>query len=374
MRFAFSEDQQWLKTSAKRFCQENSALEALKVGQISENPADIWSQVAQELGWSALIIPEAYGGAGMGFVELAALIEEVGRYLIPSPFFSTVCLGANALIRGGSEEQKQTYLPKIATGELTATLAYLESSNDTDPAAIEMIAKSNGEQFELNGTKTFVLDGHTADLLIISARLEDQINIELFAIKSDTPGIRRELLPNMDQTRCLAKIELDQVQIPKSAMLNGQTTSTNLLGEVLNHAAIALAAEQVGGAEQCLDMAVAYAKERHQFGQPIGSFQAIKHKCADMLVQVESARSAAYYAAWAADHAPDELSSAAAMAKVYCSEAYFDCASENIQVHGGIGFTWEHQAHRYFKRAQADEMFLGSPDQYRNIVAQEIGL
>ena len=374
MQFAFSEDQHWLKTSARRFCQENAVLNKLEPGEVNEYPEGLWQKIAQELGWTALIIPEEYGGAGLGFVELAALMEEIGRSLLPSPFFSTVCLGTNAILRAGNQEQKQTYLPSIAAGEMTVSLAYIDKDAAQHDSSVVMEAKREGDKYLISGEKTFVLDGHIADLILVAAKASDTKHIELFAIPSDTAGLTAKRRPTMDPTRCLADISFEKLEVSAAQKLDGASKPSTVFQDILSSAAVALAAEQVGGTERCLDMAVTYAKDRHQFGQPIGSFQAIKHKCADMLTLLESARSAAYYSAWATSHAPEELSSVASVAKIYCSEAYFECASENIQIHGGIGFTWEHEAHFFFKRAQADELFLGTPSSHRETLAEELGL
>jgi alkylation response protein AidB-like acyl-CoA dehydrogenase len=316
---------------------------------------DVWRMVAQDLGWSALIIPEEYGGAGGTYVELSAIMEEAGRALLCAPLFSTVCLATNALLIGGSEEQKRRWLPRIASGELTATLAWFDRATATQTAS----------GYLLNGVKEFVTDGASADLIIVEADLAGD-DVSLFLVRSDAPGLKREPYVTMDQTRRQAAVTFKDVVVPESDRMDANVRRP------LERAAVALAAEQVGGAERCLEMAVDYAKARVQFNRPIGSFQAIKHRCAEMALRVESARSAAYYAAWVAAEEPDELEAAAAMAKAYCSETYFQCASENIQVHGGIGFTWEHDAHLYFKRAKSSEVLLNTPSQHRERIASRV--
>ena len=223
--------------------------------------------------------------------------------------------------------------------------------------------------WRLDGTKMYVLDGHTADLLVVAARTGS--GVSLFTVEADAAGLTRTPLSTMDQTRKQAKLTFDGVE---AALLGAEGGGWPVLERVLDLAAVALAAEQVGGAQMCLDMAVEYAKVRVQFGRPIGSFQAIKHKCADMLLQVESAKSAAYYAGWCAAEMNDELPQVASMAKSYCSEAYFHAAAENIQIHGGIGFTWEHPAHLYFKRAKSSELLFGDPTYHRELLAQRIGI
>jgi alkylation response protein AidB-like acyl-CoA dehydrogenase len=328
-----------------------------------------WAEMAAQ-GWQGMHIPEEFGGAGFGYLELVVLLEEMGRMLVPSPFFSTVALGANAMLVAGNEEQKKAYLPDIAAGERTLALAQLEASGRWDAEAVELAAAADGDGWVLTGTKNFVIDGHTADTLIVAARTPG--GVSLFLVEGDAPGVSRRRVETMDMTRKQAEVEFDAV--PTSEMLGAEGTGTEVLARVTDLAVVALAAEQVGGAERCLEMSVEYAKERVQFGRPIGSFQAVKHKCADMLVQVESARSAAHYAGWAAAEDNEELPIVAPLAKSYCSEAYFFAASENIQIHGGIGFTWEHDAHLYFKRAKTSQLLFGTPAQHRSLLADRLGL
>jgi alkylation response protein AidB-like acyl-CoA dehydrogenase len=299
----------------------------------------------------------------------------MGRSLYPSPFFSTVVLGAFTLLTAGSPEQRDQILPGIASGERIISLAFTEPSGRWDAAGIQATARRDGEDWVLSGTKSFVLDGHTADTLIVAARTgEGDEGISLFVVGGDSVGVGRRRLETMDMTRKQAEVVLTDVRVAAEAMVGEEGGGWATLSKVLDLAAVALAAEEVGGAQRCLDMSVEYAKVRVQFGRPIGSFQAIKHKCADMLVQVESAKSAAYYAAWAASEENEELPVVAPLAKSYCSEAYFHCAAENIQIHGGIGFTWEHDAHLYFKRAKSSELLFGDPSYHREQLANRLGL
>jgi alkylation response protein AidB-like acyl-CoA dehydrogenase len=300
-----------------------------------------------------------------------------GGALLCAPFFSSVCLGGNALLVAGSEEQKQEHLPGIAEGQTRATLAYAESNGRWDAAGITAIARADGGDFVLNGVKSYVVDGHCADLLVVAARREGSSGkdgVSLFVLPADHPGVERRVLPTMDQTRRQAEISLDEVRLPASALMGDEGAGWSPLAETLDRAAIALAAEQTGGAQRCLDMAVDYAKEREQFGRPIGSFQAIKHKCADMMVLVESARSAAYYAGCVVAEENDELPIVASLAKAYCSDAYFRCAADSLQIHGGVGFTWEYDVHLYFKRACSSQTLLGDAAFHRERVAEGIGL
>jgi alkylation response protein AidB-like acyl-CoA dehydrogenase len=379
MDFSFTEEQEALRESARAFLKANSSSEQVRETMQSDAgfEASTWQRIAAEMGWAAVTIPEEYGGLGLTQIELVALMEEMGSVLLCSPFFATVCLAANALVIGGSESQKQEYLPALAAGEKTAALAYTEADGRPGADTISTIATKTAEGYTLAGTKTYVIDGHTADLLIVAARSAQsngESGVSLFVIAADTPGITRRYLPTMDQTRKQAEIVLNEVAVTADALLGSEGEGWPILRRTLDLAAVALAAEQVGGAQRCLDMTVEYTKERVQFGRVIGSFQSIKHKCADMLVKVESARSAAYYAGWAASTDDAELSVLASLAKAYCSEAYFFCAADSIQIHGGVGFTWEYDVHMHFKRAKAGEHLLGTPTYHRELIAKQIGL
>ena len=371
MNFGFSEEQEELRKAVRRFLDDKSpSTEVRRLMETTEgyDPA-VWSQMANQLGLQALAIPEAYGGAGFGYVELVVVLEEMGRTLLCAPYFSTVALAANALLSSGDEAAKAEYLPGIASGETIATLAFTEESGRWELDGITMEAKPAGDGWVLDGTKSYVLDGHTANLILVAARTAN--GLSLFAVAGDADGLTRTPLSTMDQTRKQAKLTFAATP----ARLVGEDGAAGpVLSKTLDLAAVALAAEQVGGAQRVLDMSVEYAKNRIQFGRPIGSFQAIKHKCADMLLEVESAKSAAYYAGWAAAEDNDELPVTACLAKACCSEAYFHAAAENIQIHGGIGFTWEHDAHLYFKRAKSSELILGDPSYHRELLAQRIGI
>jgi alkylation response protein AidB-like acyl-CoA dehydrogenase len=379
MEFSFSEDQDELRRAARRFLEVASSEERVRAAMDTEQGYDsaTWEQLSEELAWTALTIPEEYGGLGMSYLDLHPLMEEMGRALLCSPFFSTVCLGANALLLGGTESQKERYLPGIAAGETTATLAYGEKNNQMSAEGVEATYSRSAAGYILRGAKSYVLDGHTADLLVVAARTEDSKGSEgvsLFLVPGDAEGLKRSWLPTMDQTRRLASLDLGDVVVAHDALLGEEGRGWPLVERTLDLARIALAAEQVGAAEMCLDMAVEYAKVRRQFGRPIGSFQAIKHRCADMLMMVESARSAAFYASALAGQGETDLAEAASSAKAFCSDTFFYCAAENIQVHGGIGFTWEHAAHMYFKRAKSTEALFGDPSFHRERFAKCMGL
>jgi alkylation response protein AidB-like acyl-CoA dehydrogenase len=371
VNFAFSEEQEELRNVVRQFLEAKSPESAVRELMETEQGYDpeVWRQMAEQLGLQSLIIPEEYGGQGYSYVELIVVLEEMGKYLLCAPYFSTVVLAANTILHSGDESAKKEYLPGIASGETIATLAFTEPNGRWDESGIEATATESGGSWKINGTKMFVLDGHTANLILVAARTGK--GVSLFAVSGDAAGLTRTPLSTMDMTRKQAKLEFSDVE---GRLIGEEGKGWDVLSTVLDLAAVGLAAEQVGGAQRCLDMSVEYAKVRVQFGRPIGSFQAIKHKCADMLLEVESAKSAAYYAGWCAAEMNDELPSVASLAKAYCSEAYFHAAAENIQIHGGIGFTWEHPAHLYFKRAKSSELLFGDPTYHRELLAQRIGI
>ncbi len=371
MQFAFTEEQEQLRGFVRQFLEEKSSEAAVREVMETESGYDkaVWAQMAEQMGLQGLAIPEEYGGQGFGWVELGIVLEEMGRALLCAPFFSTAVLATSALLYADDADAAGEYLPKIASGELIATVALIEESGSWEEAGVTATATKDGDDWKLDGAKHYVLDGHIAGLLIVVARTD--AGVSLFAVDGDASGLTRTKLSTMDQTRTQAKIELSSTP---GHLIGADGQGWETITKVLERAAVGLAAEQVGGVELVMEMAVAYAKDRKQFGRPIGSFQAIKHKCADMLLEVEAAKSAAYYAAWCASVDNDELPAMASLAKSYCSEAYFRAASENIQIHGGIGFTWEHPAHLYFKRAKSSELLFGNPTYHRARLAEDIGL
>ena len=439
MEFRFSEEQRMIRDAAAGFLAKECGSAAVRAAMATERGYDetLWRKIREEMCWQNIHIPERYGGLGLGYVELAAILEQAGRYLLCAPFFSTACLGVNALRVAASAEQQAAYLPRIAEG-CTASLAYLGPGRGAhlgsgqggsgggahlepgegggnrganrrypnwDFAAATGTAEKKGGGYRLNGIWRYVPDGHTADLLIIAARLANRstravINnsepIGLFIVEADAPGLQRRPLPTLDQTRRQAELELKDVpgaRLGPSALLGkvgedgkddkdekDQQVATQDSGEaalsaILDLAAAALAAELSGICRQTLDLAVAYAMERKQFNRPIASYQAVKHKAADMMVKAESARSAAYYAACIAQDYLDggpraaELAEAASIAKAWCSDAAFFNAGAAIQLHGGVGFTWEYDAHLYFKRARASAACLGDAAWHRERIA-----
>ena len=371
MNFAFTEEQEELRKTVRAFLEAKSPETAVREQMETEAGFDaaVWSQMGEQLGLQGLAIPEEFGGSGYTFVELGIVLEEQGRALLCAPFFSTVVLAANTLLHSGDDAAKKAHLPGIASGATIATVAFTEPSGKWDESGITLQATASGDGWTLSGTKMFVIDGHTAGLVIVAARTAK--GVTLFTVAGDAAGLTRTALSTMDQTRKQAKLEFADTP---ATLLGTEGEGWAVLSTVLDLAAVGLAAEQVGGAQKVLEQAVEYAKVRVQFGRPIGSFQAIKHKCADMLLEVESAKSAAYYGLWCAAEQNDELPSVASLAKAYCSEAYFHATAENIQIHGGIGFTWEHPAHLYFKRAKSSELLFGDPTYHRELLAQRIGI
>jgi alkylation response protein AidB-like acyl-CoA dehydrogenase len=320
-----------------------------------------------ELGLPGLIVPEEYGGSGAGFVELGIVMEEMGAALLPTPYFGTAVLATTALLTAGDHAAAADFLPGIAAGRSIATLAVVEEDGDWDPAACRCRASRDGAGWRVDGTKMFVLDGACATLVLMTALTPT--GVSLFAVDGQAAGLSRIPLATLDQTRKQARLEFRDVQ----ARLVGQDGAANsIVSSVFDLAAVALAAEQVGGAQRVLDMAVGYAKTRVQFGRPIGSFQAVKHACADLLIELESARSAAYYALWSAAERRGDLPLVASLAKAYCSDAFFHVAAGNIQIHGGIGFTWEHPAHLYFKRAKASQSMFGNSSYHLDLMARRL--
>jgi alkylation response protein AidB-like acyl-CoA dehydrogenase len=358
---AFTDEQLELRETVRRFLEDKSP--SSEVRRIMETPEGydpvVWSQLA-EIGLPGLIVPEEHGGFGGTFTDLAVVLEEMGRALYCGPYFATVALAAGLLLSLGDDDACADLLPSLASGETLATVAYDEG---------ETRATSSGDGFVLSGTTNYVVDGALADLILVPTNIEGSVSV--FAVEAGASGLHRTPLAAMDTTRRLARIELSDTP----ARLVGEAGSASAaLSRGLDLAGIALAAEQVGGARRCVEQSSEYARTRYQFDRAIGSFQAIKHRCVDMLVEVESARAAAYYAAAAFDEGAAEAPVAASLAQAVASETYFRVAAENIQVHGGVGFTWEHDAHLYFKRAKSSELMLGDPLHHRKALARRMGV
>jgi len=378
MNFGFNEEQELLRSTARKFFENECGSDTVR--RLMETPEgispDLWTKLAEQ-GWLGLVYPEAYDGMGLGLVDLVVLMEEMGRAVVPGPYFSAVLLGGLAIAEAGSEAQKKEWLPKIAAGDRRVALAWMEPSAQLGPAGVTLTAVEKGGQYALSGTKLFVHDAHTADALVVAARTRPGAGadgVSLFLLPKRTRGLEVTLLPTMDQTRKLCEVALSDVTIGPDALLGAAGAGWAPLARVLDRATVALCAEMCGGAQKVLDMTVEYAKIRQAFGRPIGSYQGVKHRAADMLVDVENSKSITYYAAWALDEGAAEAPLAVSMAKAYVSDAYRRVAAAGIQLHGGIGFTWEHDLHLYFKRAKGSEFTFGDATHHRERVAQLVNL
>jgi alkylation response protein AidB-like acyl-CoA dehydrogenase len=383
MEFAFTQEQEMIRDTAAAFLAEVSGSEAVRRAMATEQgyDAELWRRICSEMYWQAIHLPESCGGMGLGYVELVAMMEQMGRYLLCAPFFSTVCLAGNALRVAGSMAQQAQWLGQLCAGELTATLAFNGGSRHWDADSITATWQRQGDSYVLDGDYRYVIDGHTADLLVVAARAAGSCGaqgISLFLLPAQAQGVTRQWLPSMDQTRKQAAVQLDRVSVGADALLGEPGQGWGALSKIIDLATIALAAEQVGGCQQLLDMTVAYTGERVQFNRTIASYQAVKHKAADMMLKTEVARSAVYYAACVAQEAlvggplAGELGEAASVAKSYCSDAYFAIAGDALQLFGGVGFTWEYDVHLYFKRAKSSEQLLGNGTQHRERLASAL--
>jgi alkylation response protein AidB-like acyl-CoA dehydrogenase len=359
---AFTSEHEDLRRSLRSFLQQASSEAEVRRVMETEDGLDLatWRRLTEEFGVAALLVPEEHGGAGYGFVELGVVLEEAGRALLVAPLLSTV-LATAVLLHSDDADAQQRWLPAIAAGQARGTVAVPPVGTEPQEG---VRATADGR---LSGQLTFVLDGHTADLLVVPALTPDGLG--LFLAEAGAGGLTSTPVQTVDLTRRLARVELTDVA---GHRLGGDGAA--LLQHVRDVAAVALAVEQVGAAQRVLEVTVDYVKVRNQFGRPIGSFQAVKHRCADMLVDVESARSAAYHALQCLAVGSPELPVAAAIAKAFCSDAFLSCAGESIQLHGGIGFTWEHSAHLYFKRAKASQLLFGDPSHHRQRLAGILGL
>ncbi|HEX4089100.1 MAG TPA: acyl-CoA dehydrogenase family protein [Trebonia sp.] len=350
--------------------ERSSSPEVRRLMEAGESRDDeVWSLLAGQLGLTGIAVPEQYGGAGYGPVELGIVLEEMGRALLVAPYFATVVLAGHALAASGDEEAMARWLPGIADGSVTATLAVAEESGSWDLAEVAATAAPDGDGWAVTGTKSFVIDGHTADLLLVAAHAPAGPGV--FAVERGAAGAERARLDALDMTRALASVTLRET--PAVRVGAGRDTVA-WLSEVTDLVLAALAAEQLGGAARCLELSVEYAKAREQFGRPIGSFQAIKHKCANLLLEVECGRSAVSQATAALAGREPDAPLAAALAYVHCSRAFTRAAKECIQIHGGIGYTWEHDAHLYLRRAKSSELFLGPPARQRARLAELAGI
>jgi alkylation response protein AidB-like acyl-CoA dehydrogenase len=370
MDVRFSDEQELLRASAREFLAAECPMR--RVREIAEDPgglpAALWQRMAG-LGWTGLPFPESVGGSGLGLLDLAVLLEEMGRTLLPGPYFSSVLLGGLSVALGGSEAQRARWLSDLARGDTRATLALCEESGSWDPDAIGLCAEPWGDGYRLSGSKHFVPDAQGADWMVVAARTRPDGAIALLVVDGSGPDVHVEPTQLVDSTRRFGAVRFDGVAVPGDRVLPGGATA---LERVLDWARVGLCSEMLGGAERVLEMSVGYARTREQFGRPIGSFQAIQHRCADMLVALEGAKSATWYAAWALEAGEPDGPLAAAMAKAYVSDAYARIAGDGIQIHGGLGFTWEQDLHLYFRRAKLCERLFGDAAWNRERIAKRL--
>lgn len=378
MEFDLSKPQKLLKDSAREFlsrhCKSTRVRELMSTE--TANDDELWQAMADQ-GWTGLVIPEEYGGLGAELLDLAVVCEEMGHACLPGAFQAT--LFSTALIdRAASQKQKAEYLEAIASGSLKATVAQLEETADWDLDAINLKAVRDNGKLLVSGRKLFVPDAATADLLICVAKHDgghdggDGESPVIFPLNKGTDGVEITSMPSMDETRKIYEVQFNNVSVNASEVFGADGNARGALVQATQAATVALCAEMVGGMQWILDTTVEYAKTRHQFGRPIGSFQAVQHQCADMLLMTESARSATYYAAWAVTEGVPNASTAVSIAKAYCSDAFREVGNRGVQVHGGIGFTWEHDLQLYYKRSKASETMFGDATFHRERIARAV--
>ena len=375
MDIGFTEEQELLRDTARKFLDAECTTRFVREMMATEAAVtpEFWQKLADQ-GWLGIAYPEENGGSGLGLVDLIVLMEEMGRAVMPGPYPATVLLGGAAIAEAGSPAARQEWLPKVASGKAKATLAVTEAGARWDARGIALAARETAAGFALSGSKLFVPDAHLADVLVVAARSRDGSTMEdgvsLFLVPKETRGLTVRLLPAIDETRKLCEVRLDEAVLPKGALLGELHQGWEPLARVLDRAAVALSAEICGAAQRVLEMTVDYAKMRIAFGKPIGSYQGVKHKCADMLIEIENAKTLTYYAAWAIDEGAADAALAAAMAKAAASDDGRKVCAAGIQLHGGIGMTWEHDLHLYLKRAKADEVAFGDAAWHRERIAR----
>jgi alkylation response protein AidB-like acyl-CoA dehydrogenase len=370
MHFGLSDTQQSIKNSAREFFTAEAPMATVR--KLADTPdvfdAALWKKCAEQ-GWTGIIFPEQYGGVGLGLVEMAAAWEEMGRALVPGPFVSTVLLSGTILDRAGSDAQKAKYLAPICHGDSRATLALLEKSASWDLDAVQLAATSAaGGGFELNGDKLFVEAAGVADLFLVACRINGELAIA--AVPGTAVGVTKAALAAVDLTRPLYRISFQKVAVAGDAVIARGDRARAALEAAFDVSCVGLAAEMVGGMQQLVDLTVAYAKTREQFGRKIGSFQAVQHMCVDMFVLLEGSRSATYYAAWALNEQDADARVAVSVAKAYASDAYRKAGNLAIQVQGGMGFTWENDAHFHYRRAKGSELAFGDATFHRERIAR----
>jgi alkylation response protein AidB-like acyl-CoA dehydrogenase len=371
--FGLSDDQEALQRSAREFLAAECSPAVVRETAKSDDgvPRDLYRKMA-ELGWMGLIIPERDGGLGLGVLELALVLEELGRVAAPGPFLATQLVIA-ALLRAGSAAQRALWLPRFLGGEAFGTLAHLEEDDRHDAAGIQLKAKKTRGGYTLSGTKLFVPEPQGADVFLVGARTRAGTGLDgisLFLVERGAKGVRVKPQQHVDLTRRFGELVLKDVVLPATAMVGADGAGGPVLARLLDLAAIGIAADSLGGSQRAMQMAIEYSKVREQFGRKIGSFQAMKHIAAEMLADVEPTRSLVWYAAYAYDHRPREVARAAAMAKASLGDVYSRTARRSVEMHGGIGFTWEFDLQLWFKRAHVNEVAFGDPSFHRERVAQ----
>ncbi|MBM3131684.1 MAG: acyl-CoA dehydrogenase [Chloroflexi bacterium] len=376
MNMQFTEEQEMLRKFARDFMNDNCKKEYVRAMEKDEKgySDEVWKGMA-ELGWMGLVFPEEYSGQGMGFFELAILLEEMGRACMPGPFFSTVVLGGMTILEAGTDEQKKEFLPKIAQGNLKMALALTEPAGTFTPAGITLKGMVQGGDYVLSGTKLFVSDASTADYFLVVARTKagaSEDGITLFLVDAKSPGISKTMLKTIASDK-QAEVAFKDVKVSKKSIIGEVDRGWPIVRRIIERGAVGKCAEIIGGAQQVLEMTIQYSKDRVQFGKPIGSFQAVQHHAANMATDVDGSKFITYEAAWMlAEGMP--CSKQISMAKAWCSDAYQRVMTTAHQIHGAIGFTMDHDLQLYFRRAKAAELSFGDADYHRELVATAMAL
>ena len=373
MDFGLSAEQELLQNTAREFLSQECPPGLVR--ELYNDPKGFSPELHRktaELGWTGLLIPEAHGGLGLGMLDMVVLLEEIGRAVVPGPFVFSSVLTTLGLVQAGSSTQQQTWLPRLAAGQAIGTLALLETDDRLDARGVRLKAKKTKHGYVLSGTKMFVPFAEVADVLLVVARTSGKAEqgVSLFLVERQAPGLSLTPLDIVDQTRRVYRAEFQQVAVPKTALLGKKDKGWKIVTRLLDAACVALAADSLGGAQKALELAVEYTKTRTQFNRPIASFQALKHMAAEMASDIEPARSLVWYAAYAFDALPAEAARAAALAKARLSDVYARTTNRAVQMHGGIGFTWEHDMHFWFKRAKWNEFAFGDATYHRERLAQ----
>ena len=377
MNLDLTEEQEMLRSMARDFLTKECPKTLVRELEEDEKGylPDLWAKMA-ELGWMGLVLPEEYGGQGMGFLDLIVLLQEMGRNILPGPFFCTVVLGSLPILLAGSDEQKKDILPKIASGGLIATMALYEPNAVYGPAGVQAKATPQGDNFVITGTKLFVENAHIADLIIVAARTKEagapEEGITLFLVDPKSAGLKCEVVPTIGMEK-LCEVVLDNVTVPSNKVLGEVDKGWDIIAKTLDHATIAKCSESVGGQEATLDMTLEYVKERVQYKRPVGTFQVIQHYCANMWTNVATSRNLMYKVAWGLSEGlatPGDISAA----KAWVNQAYKFVTERAVQCHGAIGLTRDHDVGLYYRRAKSADVVFGDSEYHKEIVAQQMGL